>query len=51
MTWDTSLYNFLRLRLKNSGDGMKYFVNLQTDGPSACSSTCSKRIDLSDAFY
>ncbi|GAA5907795.1 hypothetical protein JCM6882_004560 [Rhodosporidiobolus microsporus] len=32
-TWDTSLHDFLRLRVKSSGDGMRYFVNIQTDGP------------------
>ncbi|GAA99396.1 hypothetical protein E5Q_06094 [Mixia osmundae IAM 14324] len=32
-TWDTSLHQFLKLRLRNSGDSMRYFVNLQTDGP------------------
>ncbi|SCV70176.1 BQ2448_1570 [Microbotryum intermedium] len=31
--WDTGLHDFLRLRVKNSGDGMRYFVNIQTDGP------------------
>lgn len=32
-TWDTSLHDFLRLRVRSSGDGMRYFVNIQTDGP------------------
>lgn len=32
-TWDTSLHSFLRLRVRSSGDGMRYFVNIQTDGP------------------
>ncbi|GAA6036462.1 hypothetical protein JCM8097_003519 [Rhodosporidiobolus ruineniae] len=32
-TWDTSLHDFLRLRVKSSGDGMRYFVNIQTEGP------------------
>ncbi|KAK4703742.1 NADH dehydrogenase [ubiquinone] 1 alpha subcomplex assembly factor 1, partial [Phenoliferia sp. Uapishka_3] len=32
-TWDTSLYDYLRLRVRSSGDGMRYFVNIQTDGP------------------
>lgn len=36
-TWDTSLYDFLRLRVRSSGDGMRYFVNIQTDGPGAFS--------------
>ncbi|KAM0750060.1 NADH:ubiquinone oxidoreductase complex I intermediate-associated protein 30 [Meredithblackwellia eburnea MCA 4105] len=31
--WDTSLYDYLRLRVRSSGDGMRYFVNIQTDGP------------------
>ncbi|KDE04400.1 hypothetical protein MVLG_05190 [Microbotryum lychnidis-dioicae p1A1 Lamole] len=31
--WNTELHDFLRLRVKSSGDGMKYFVNIQTDGP------------------
>ncbi|KAK4055356.1 hypothetical protein OIO90_003194 [Microbotryomycetes sp. JL221] len=31
--WDTSLHDFLRLRVRSSGDGMRYFVNIQTDGP------------------
>lgn len=34
-TWDTSLHAFLRLRVRSSGDGMRYFVNIQTDGPGA----------------
>ena len=33
-TWDTSLHEFLCLRVRSSGDGMRYFVNIQTDGPS-----------------
>jgi hypothetical protein len=33
MTWDTSLHDFLRLRVRSSGDQMRYFVNIQTDGP------------------
>ncbi|BGP42438.1 hypothetical protein JCM10450v2_006534 [Rhodotorula kratochvilovae] len=32
-TWDTSLHDFLRLRVRSSGDGMRYFVNIQTEGP------------------
>ncbi|KAI5479875.1 complex I intermediate-associated protein CIA30 [Pseudohyphozyma bogoriensis] len=32
-TWDTSEHDFLRLRVRSSGDGMRYFVNIQTDGP------------------
>lgn len=32
-TWDTSLHDFLRLRVRSSGDGMRYFINIQTDGP------------------
>ncbi|KAK4047326.1 hypothetical protein OIV83_005504 [Microbotryomycetes sp. JL201] len=32
-TWDTSLHDYLRLRVRSSGDGMRYFVNIQTDGP------------------
>ncbi|GAA6022861.1 hypothetical protein JCM10207_001426 [Rhodosporidiobolus poonsookiae] len=32
-TWDTSLHDFLRLRVRSSGDGMRYFVNVQTEGP------------------
>ena len=31
--WDISLHDYLRLRIKSSGDGMRYFVNIQTDGP------------------
>lgn len=33
-TWDTSLHEFLCLRVRSAGDGMRYFVNIQTDGPS-----------------
>ncbi|KWU42707.1 CIA30-domain-containing protein [Rhodotorula sp. JG-1b] len=32
-TWDTSLHEFLCLRVRSAGDGMRYFVNIQTDGP------------------
>jgi len=33
-TWDTSTYTFLKVRVKPSPDeGMRYFVNIQTDGP------------------
>ncbi|GAA6056629.1 hypothetical protein JCM3770_006364 [Rhodotorula araucariae] len=32
-TWDTSLHDFMRLRVRSSGDGMRYFVNIQTEGP------------------
>lgn len=31
--WNAEQHEFLRLRVKNSGDGMKYFVNIQTEGP------------------
>lgn len=37
LSWDTSQHDFLRLRVKSSGDGMRYFVNIQTDGPGAIS--------------
>lgn len=32
-TWDTSMHEYLRLRVRSSGDNMRYFVNIQTDGP------------------
>ncbi|KAG0147524.1 hypothetical protein CROQUDRAFT_656094 [Cronartium quercuum f. sp. fusiforme G11] len=32
-TWNADHHDFLRLRVRNSGDGMKYYVNIQTEGP------------------
>ncbi|MBW0492422.1 hypothetical protein O181_032137 [Austropuccinia psidii MF-1] len=34
-SWNAEQHEFLRLRVKNSGDGMKYFVNIQTEGPAS----------------
>lgn len=34
LTWDTSRYTYLKVRVKPSHDeGMRFFVNIQTDGP------------------
>lgn len=34
LTWDTSSFTYLKIRCKPSADeGMRYFVNIQTDGP------------------
>ena len=34
LTWDTSRFTYLKIRCKPSADeGMRYFVNIQTDGP------------------
>ncbi|KAH9450105.1 hypothetical protein MJO28_014359 [Puccinia striiformis f. sp. tritici] len=33
--WNAEQHQFLRLRVKNSGDGMKYSVNIQTEGPAS----------------
>lgn len=32
-TWNADHHQFLRLRVRNSGDEMKYYVNIQTEGP------------------
>lgn len=43
LTWDTSSFTYLKIRCKPSPDeGMRYFVNIQTDGPGklASSLTC-----------
>lgn len=31
--WNTEMHRYLRLRVRSSGDGMRYFVNLQTTSP------------------
>ncbi|CAH7666490.1 complex I intermediate-associated protein 30-domain-containing protein [Phakopsora pachyrhizi] len=33
--WNTDHHEYLRLRVRNSGDEMKYFVNIQIDGPAS----------------
>ena len=51
-TWDTSLHDFLRLRVRSSGDGLRYFVNIQTDGPGELHDLLSSdALLLTSPFY
>lgn len=44
-TWDTSSYVFLKVRVKPSQDqGMRFFVNIQTDGPGR-QAICTKSLE------